>query len=76
MVVRNPITHRVVGTDDIQKRGEEWESMSGKDKACSEGRCRKQKMLPWGGKDISLSKCLESTQNTVVFSNLWQWAMT
>lgn len=48
MIVRNPVTHRIVGTDDIQERGEEGECMSGQEKTFSEGRRQKQAVLPWG----------------------------
>lgn len=44
MIVRNPITHGVVGTDDVQKRGEEWECMSEEEKMFS----RRQQQEPKG----------------------------
>lgn len=46
MVVRDPVTHRVVGTDDVQERGEEGERVPGQEKTFSEGRSRKQMVLP------------------------------
>lgn len=48
VVVRNSITHWVVGTDDIQERGEEWERMSGEEKTFLEHRSRKQKSAALG----------------------------
>ena len=60
MIVRDPITHRVVGTDDVQERGKEWERVSGEEKTFSEGKSRKQKVLPWRGTGISLPRSLGS----------------
>lgn len=59
MVVRDPVTHRVVGTDDVQERGEEGECMSGQEKTFSEGRSRKQMVLP-GERQALLPKILGS----------------